>query len=272
MIKEIIKYPTPPSVQYATDVRVFNENIFSLIDDLKETIQAHDLNGLAAFQIGSYYNVVVIKQEDGSFLELINPRLLSTDGKITTIETTAYFPGLSAEVQRHDRITVIYQDRNAQQHSLKAEGALSVLLQRKIDYTFGSSFLHKLSKEEKVKFEKKLEFGADVAISEVCPTRFKRDYLTKLSNVLLIILAFVFVASLFISNEQTLTTLWNSQLYISYGVLVTNVIYFFYAQYEGRGFTSCSSCQIGNIIGTTVISLTKLTLIMILSYFLVNPA
>lgn len=272
MVQEIITYPTPPSVQYATDVRVFNENIFSLIDDLKDTIQANNLHGLAAFQIGSYYNIVVVKQDDGTFLELINPRLLSTDEKITTTETTAYFPGLSAEVQRHNKISVIYQDRNAQQHSLKAEGNFSVLLQRKIDYTFGSSFLHKLSKEEKAKFEKKLEFGADVAISEVCPTRFKRDYLTKLANILLIILLLIFAASLFVSNEQTLTSLWDAQLSISYAVLLTNVIYFFYAQYEGRGFISCSSCQIGNIIGTSVISLTKLTLIMMLSFFLVNPS
>jgi peptide deformylase len=272
MVHEIIKYPTPPSVQYATDVRVFNENIFSLIDDLKDTIQANNLRGLAAFQIGSYYNIVVIKKEDGTFLELINPRLLSTDGKIITTETTAYFPGLSADVQRHNKISVIYQDRSGEQKSLKAEADFSVLLQRKIDYTFGSSFLHKLSKEEKAKFEKKLEFGANVAISEVCPTTFKRDYLTKLSNILLIILVLIFGASLFIGDKQTLMTLWDSQLYISYGVLVTNVIYFFYAQYEGRGFTSCSSCQIGNIIGTTLISLTKLSLIMILSYFIVNPA
>jgi peptide deformylase len=272
MVKEIIKYPTPPSVQYATDVRVFNENIFSLIDDLKDTINENNIHGLAAFQVGSYYNVVVIKQEDGSFLELVNPRLISTNGKITTTETTAYFPSLSAEVLRHNQISIVYQDRNGEQKSLKAEGALSVLIQRKIDFTFGSSFLHKLSKEEKAKFEKKLEFGSDVAISEVCPTTFKRDYFTKLANILLIVLALIFLVSLFISEKETLETLWNAELYISYGVLVTNIIYFFYAQYEGRGLTSCSSCQIGNIIGTTVISLTKLTLIMLLSYFFVNPS
>ncbi|MDD2790444.1 MAG: peptide deformylase [Sulfurimonas sp.] len=270
MIQQIIKYPTPPSVQYSTDVRVFNENIFSLIDDLKDTINANDLDGLAAFQIGSYYNIVLIKNQDGTFLELLNPRLISTNGKITTKETTAYFPNLSADVQRHDKISIVYQDRDGAQHSLQAEGALSVLIQRKIDYTFGSSFLHKLSKEEKKIFEKKLEFGSDVAISEVCPTTFKRDYLTKLSNILTIIIAAAFVVGLFMSDELRLS-LWHAQLYLSYGVLVTNVVYFFYAQYEGRGYTSCTSCQIGNILGTTVISLTKLTLIMILSYFLVNP-
>jgi peptide deformylase len=175
MIQQIITYPTPPSAQYNTDVRVFDEVVFSLLDDLKDTIVANNLNGLAAFQIGNYLNAIVIKREDGTFLELINARLISNSGKITTTEQTAYFPNLSAEVTRFENIMVIYQDRNANQHSLNTSGAEAILLQRKIDYVFGSSFLNKLSSDEKKKFKKKLEFGSDVAISEVCPTTFKRD-------------------------------------------------------------------------------------------------
>ena len=272
LIQEIKKYPTPPSVQYASDVRVFDQNIFSLIDDLKDTIEANNLDGLAAFQIGSYYNIILIKDESNNFIELINPRLISTHGKITTRETTAYFPNLSANVNRHDAISIVYQERDGTQKILQAQGALSVLLQRKIDYTFGSTFLPKLSKEEKAIFEKKLEFGSDVAISEVCPTTFKRDYLTKFSNILLLVMSALFLYALFIDEKETLAFLWDTQLLLSYSVLSLNIIYFFYAQYEGRGYTSCTSCQIGNIIGTTFISLIKLTLVMILSYFFINPS
>jgi peptide deformylase len=271
MVQEIIQYPTPPSVQYSTDVRVFNENIFSLIDDMKDTIEANGLDGLAAFQIGSYYNIVVIKNEDGTYLELINPRLLKTEGKITTTERTAYFPGLSAEITRHDKISVVYQDREGHNLSLIAEGKRSVLIQRKIDYTFGSHFLPKLSKEEKAKFEKKLEFGSDIAISESCPTTFQRDKILKVIKYIMIAMLLLVVGSFFVDKEMD-ATLWSYQLYTSFVVLSLNVIYFFYAQYEGSKYTSCSSCQIGNIIGTTVISLAKLSLIMILSYFLVNPS
>ncbi len=271
MIKEIITYPTPPSVEYSTDVRVFNEDLFSLIDDLKETITANSLDGLAAFQIGNHFNVVVVKKEDGSFLELINPRIIMKNGNIVGMEKTAYFPGLSAEVKRYNKISVVYQDRDSNQHSLKAEGAFSVLLQRKIDYTFGSSFLNKLSSKEKAIFEKKLEFGSDIAISETCPTTFKRDYLVKLANSLVIVIAILLFVSLFVDDKSCLSEIWKYQLYTSFGVLGVNIVYFFYAQYEGKEFTSCTSCQIGNIIGTTLISLVKLTFVMILSYFLVNP-
>ena len=271
MIKEIITYPTSPSVQYATDVRVFNENIVSLIEDMIDTMKANDLDGLTAFQIGSYYNVVIIKNEDGTYLELLNPRLLATEDKITTVERTAYFPGLSANVTRHDKISVIYQDREGKDLSMKAEGAKSVLIQRKIDYTFGSTFLQKLDKEEKERFELKLEFGSDIAVSESCPTSFKRDKILSVIKYIYLALFVAIIAAFFV-EEPMQATIWQYQLYTSYLALLLNVIYFFYAQYEGKQFTTCTSCQIGNIIGTSVISLIKLTVIMAASYFLVNPA
>ncbi|ABB43897.1 Formylmethionine deformylase [Sulfurimonas denitrificans DSM 1251] len=263
MIKEIVTYPTPPSVQYATDVRVFNEEIESLIEDLKDTIKANSLEALAAFQIGSYFNIVVVAQDGGEFLELINPRIINPHGRVTTIEKTAYFPNLSAEVTRYETISLVYQDRELQQHSLKADGAFSILLQRKVDYTFGSTFLNKLNKVEKKLFQKKLEFGSDLAISEVCPTTFKRDYIIKVINIIMIVMVVLLLSSLFVDKE-----LWSYQGYLALSAFGLNIVYFFYAQYEGKRFTSCTSCQIGNIIGTAVISLIKLSLITLLSYFI----
>lgn len=266
MVKEIITYPTPPSTAYSTDVRVFNEEIFSLIQDIKDTIEANSLEGLAAFQIGSHFNIVVIKKDDGTFLELINPRIISSSGKVTTEERTAYFPGLSANVTRHEKISLVYEDTEGKQHSLKAEGDLAILLQRKIDYTFGSSFLNKLSKDEKKLFEKKLQFGSNIAISESCPTVFKRDYIIKVINIVMIAMVALLALSFFI-GEETSQQLWDYQTYLFISAVALNVVYFFYAQYEGKQFTSCTSCQIGNIIGTAVISLIKLSVIMLISYF-----
>ena len=268
MVKDIITYPTPPSVEYATDVRVFDDSLFALIDDLKDTIKANKLDGLAAYQIGSYFNVVLVKQGD-EFLELINPRVINPIGKVTTEETTAYFPELSAKVPRYEKISVIYQDRDANQHSLKVEGEFSILLQRKIDYTFGATFLSKLTKEEKKRFEKKLEFGSNVAIPESCPIVSYKDYINTLSNIFLIVIALLLVGSFFISNEITLKEIWDYQRYISYATVVNGFIYLLYGYYEGKRYSSCTSCQVGNLIGTLAISFIKLTILMILSYFIV---
>ena len=265
MVREITTYPTPPSVEYGTDVRVFNDDIALIIQDLKDTIVENSLDALAAFQIAQMYNIIVVKKEDEDFLVLINPRIISSTGKITTVEKTAYFPELSAKVNRFEHISIVYEDKSLAQKSLRASGDEAILLQRKIDYTFGSSFINKLSEDEKKRFEQKLEFGSDTAISESCPTTFNRDKILKVINVSMVAMFVFLIVSLFLEDSSSM---WKYQLYASFGVLTLDVIYFFYAQYEGKKYTSCTSCQIGNIIGTTVISLIKLTIIMVLSFFL----
>ena len=46
MVKEIIQYPTTPSLEFGANVRHFNQELFDLIDDLKDTIEANHLNAL----------------------------------------------------------------------------------------------------------------------------------------------------------------------------------------------------------------------------------
>jgi len=270
VIKEIIKYPTPLSVEYAVDVRVFNNELFALIDNLKDTINENNLDALSAYQIGSFYNVIVVKDDNDEFVEMVNPRLINHKGRIITTESTAYYPGKTAQIQRFETISVVYQDRNGNDKSLQARGDFSVRIQRKIDYTFGATFVQKMSKEEKEKFEKSLENGINTTNADYCPTVFFRDKILKLINVVMFFMLLPLVASFFIDNEQTLQTLWSYQLYTIYGVIGLNIIYFFYAQYEGKRYVACSSCQLGNIVGTTAISLVKLFVITVASYFLLH--
>ncbi|SFV75836.1 Peptide deformylase [hydrothermal vent metagenome] len=154
---QLITYPDDLGVIYAPDVRKFDEAFFSFIDELKELALKNNLKGLSGPQVGSYYSVVVVQQDDGSFLELINPKILKQEGKIESVEYTSYFPNVPATMTRYEKITVIYEDREKNSHSLEADGELSILLQRKIDYIFGAHFLIKLTGEKKEEFEKLLQ-------------------------------------------------------------------------------------------------------------------
>jgi peptide deformylase len=266
LIKQIITYPTPPSLQFSAPVRFVNDEIKGIIQDLKDTIEANSLDGLAAFQIGSAYNIVVVKKDDGSFLVMLNPNIVMMDGEIRVKEKTAYFPGLSAKVNRYEKISIVYEDEAMKSQVLKADGEFGVLLQRKIDYTFGSSFINKLDPNERALFQQKLEFGEDAAQIETCPTVFKRDYIIKAINILLIAMVLLLGASFFLSEDVNMLSY---QTYLAVSVVVLNIVYFFYAQYEGREYISCSGCQIGNIIGTVAISLLRVSVLMLLSYFLI---
>jgi len=265
MIKDIITYPTPTGIEYAPDVRVFDKELFTFIDDLKETAVANSLDGLAAPQVGSYYNVVVVKKDD-EFIELINPRVLSKKGQVNTIEKTSYFPNVSAELTRYDTISLVYEDRKGEQHSLKANGEFSVLLQRKIDYLFGANFLTKLKGDEKEKFEALLNSNGS------CPTipkGFSRDYFVKASNYIMILML-VILGSSFIVNESLLPGMWKTQLYFSFLVFGINLAYIFYAYYENKKFSICTNCYNMSIFGVVAIGLFRLTLIMLTSYLLIK--
>jgi len=161
MVRDLVVYPMALSLEFATDVRKFDEELFALIEDLKDTINENNLEGLSAYQIGNYFNVIVIKQEDGSFLEMINPRLIAYEGHFSSQESTSYYPQKSATITRYENISVVYQDREGKSSSLKASGSLAALIERKIDYTFGATFIHKMSKKERERFEKSLERRKD---------------------------------------------------------------------------------------------------------------
>jgi len=267
MVREIIKYPTTPSLEFGGNVRHFDENLFEVLQDLKDTIEANNLDGLAAFQIGSPLSVIVIKQDDGSFLELINPRMIKHEGSIEATETTAYFPGLSAKTKRYEKIKIMYEDRNGDIKYLDAEGDLAILLQRKMDYVFGSNFRLRMSEDERKLFDQKLEFGTDAITDNGCPTEFKRDKILRIFRVLFISGILGVFGGFFVDGE-TLEMLKSVENYIMAAMLGLIVVYFFYAQYEGKQYKNCSSCQIGNIIGTSAIELAKLLLLFLLNYFL----
>lgn len=50
MVREVIKYPRLLSLEYGISVRVFDEKLSALIDDLKDTINEGDYPGLSAFR------------------------------------------------------------------------------------------------------------------------------------------------------------------------------------------------------------------------------
>ncbi|QOY52134.1 peptide deformylase [Candidatus Sulfurimonas baltica] len=267
MVKKIVTYPTTPSLEFGANVRFFNDELFAIVQDLKDTIQANDLDALAAFQIGSPLSVVVVKK-DGEFIELVNPRVLKREGSITPVETTAYFPGMSAKTIRYKKITLMYEDRSGNQQFLEADGELAITIQRKIDYVFGSNFRVRLDEAEKKLFDSKLEFGTDAITQNDCPTVFKRDRILQAFKYLFIF-GIIGVVSSFFMSDESLKSLVTVENYIMILMSFLIVIYFLYAQYEGKQYKHCTSCQIGNIIGTTIVLLMKLTVLFLAYYFII---
>jgi peptide deformylase len=265
MVKEIVTYPEVPSIEFNAPVRSFNQELFDLIQDLKDTIEANKLKGLSAFQIGSPYSVIVIKQDDGTFLELINAKVLQRKGKMKIKESTIYFPNVEVEVPRDKDIKVMYEDREANQKFLDASDELSALIQRKIDYNFGANIRHRLDKEDRDAFDSQLEFGADALDNNFCPTTFQRDKVLKVVNASLAVALLAVLSKFFISAESV--AMISSYLnYALIAIFFLIIFYIFFGYYEGKKYTSCTSCQIGNIIGTSALYFIRLLVVTILKF------
>ena len=268
MIKNIKQHPTAGSFDFGGTVRHFNEELFTLLQDLKDTIEANSLQGLSAFQIGSPLTVIVIKKEDNSFLEIMNPIIINKSGKINPVETTAYFPNLSATTTRHETIKLMYEDIEGKQQFLEADGELGITIQRKTDYLLGSNFLIRLSKEEKEAFETKITYNTNNITAETCPTTLKSEKILKTIKYGLIV-GFIGVLFAFFLSSELLSILKTVENYLMISLGFLTLLYFGYAQYEGKKYSNCTSCQIGNIMALTLIKTIHISALFLANYFLV---
>jgi len=264
MILPIITYPTPTGVEFAPDVRFFDEDLFTFIENLKETANASSLDALCAAQVGNYYNVIVYKEtKDASeYKELINPRIIKKSGEVQTTEYSAYFPNIPANMKRYEKIKIIYEDRNGEQQSLNVEGDLSILLQRKMDFLHGANYLILLKGEEREKFENLLLSNG--LPCEIKPKGFNRDYFVKAARAIAFIMVLIIVYSFIEKNED----LWQYQVYLALAGFATNIIYILYSYYQNKRANTCTNCFNLSFLGVAALETLRIGAITLLSYFL----
>lgn len=266
MVRNIITYPDKRINTISPDQRTFDEDLYSVIQDLKDTMEAQQIDAMAAIQIAIPMSVIVIKKEDGSYLEIINPRIIRKSGSIDSMESTLYFPNVTQNVKRYEKINLIYQDREGTQHSLKAEGKFALLLQKKIDYVYGATLANRMKHKGRKEFEKELASGGVQGSFESCPTVFKRDYVMSFLQKILFFIILANIASFFVSHE----TLGSLHTFTGYALIVASILvvgYFFVGYYELNVEKSCTSCKMGLITANTLYYGLATFALAVMSYF-----
>ena len=254
----------------SAEIRSFDEDLVEIIDNMKDTMQAFGIEALSAIQIAMPASVILIKQDDGSYLELVNARILGKSGTVTELEQTLYYENLSVEVTRYETIKVLYQDRHGEQKSLDTGGKFSCLIQRKIDYNYGSTFIDKLNKDERKRVEKALEYGLVESSSGECPTVFYRDYFIKAIKVLLLVSLLALFSPLF-TDDALLGTIHTTTIFIAALTMMIIAGYYFYADYEVKKYKSCTSCQSANTLANSAIYFVLTLFLLIGSYIFIKP-
>lgn len=141
----IVIHPNERLKQKAKPVTMITDETITLLEDMYETMIAHDGIGLAAPQIGKNLQLVVVEvDEETGLFELINPEIIERKGSDIDVEGCLSIPETYGTVERADEVTVRYFDREGDEIEVTAYGYLARAFQHEIDHLNGELFIDKI--------------------------------------------------------------------------------------------------------------------------------
>lgn len=134
------------------EVTEFNDRLFDLLDDMRETMYASGGVGLAGPQVGVLRRVVVmdVSEDRNDYIELINPVITFEEGEQTGNEGCLSLPGLCGVVTRPMVVKVKAQNRQGKWCLYKGEGLKARCFCHEIDHLDGILYKDKLDEGEQL--------------------------------------------------------------------------------------------------------------------------
>jgi peptide deformylase len=153
----ILEYPDPRLRIRAQPVTEFDAELRRLVADMLETMYAAPGIGLAATQVNVHRRLLVVdvSEERNAPLCLINPEILSAEGRVSYEEGCLSVPDVFETVDRAERIRVKAQNERGETIELEAEGLLAICIQHEMDHLEGKLFVDYLSTLKRDRLKKK---------------------------------------------------------------------------------------------------------------------
>jgi peptide deformylase len=118
----------------------FGKYLHELLDDLTDSMRHAPGVGLAAPQLGEAVQACVIEVA-GNLHELVNPRIVRTDGNDRDLEGCLSIPGYVAYVERREKVWVVAQNRFGRKIKVAGTGLLARALQHELDHLEGKLYI-----------------------------------------------------------------------------------------------------------------------------------
>ncbi|MCB9546271.1 MAG: peptide deformylase [Myxococcales bacterium] len=153
MVFDVLKWPDPRLLEVAAEVPAVTPAIQRLVQGLFATMRVEGGVGLAATQVGMPWRVVVVdcspRDGEARARALINPRIVERRGTIVWREGCLSLPGITAEVERAERIVVEYLDELGQPQRLETRDLEAVCIQHEVDHLDGRLYVDRLGALER---------------------------------------------------------------------------------------------------------------------------
>ncbi len=149
MIYPIVLYGDPVLEKLAEPVTEFDEGLKNLAEDMFESMYAAHGVGLAAPQIGISKRLVVIdvtfKEDPKARLVLVNPEIISREGRQNGHEGCLSLPEFREHVVRANVVTVRAQDVHGKWFEKTGEELLARAFLHETDHLNGRLFISHVS-------------------------------------------------------------------------------------------------------------------------------
>lgn len=135
----------------------FDKKLWTLLDDMKDTLKAAQGAGLAAVQVGILRRVVIVDIDDDGkgLMELVNPEIVSvSDETVEAEEGCLSLPGEWGVVKRPKSVVVKAQDRHGKWCIYKGENLRARCFCHEIDHLDGhlyTDFVTKMLTEDDIR-------------------------------------------------------------------------------------------------------------------------
>lgn len=141
-IRNIVFSNEPLIRKKCRPVEKFDENLWTLLDDMKETMQKNDGVGIAASQVGVLRRVCVV-EACGMFLELINPEIVSKKGKQFSEEGCLSVKEYTGLVERPQTLTLKAYNRYGSPFTITVSDFMAIVCSHETDHLDGILFIDK---------------------------------------------------------------------------------------------------------------------------------
>jgi len=172
MILPIYAYGQPVLRKKASVIDANYPNLIQLLENMFETMYDSNGIGLAAPQIGISIRLFIV---DGTEIEDIEPKDFKKvfinpiieeefDDKWDYEEGCLSIPNVRADVNRHSKLTIRYQDENFQEHVETYGGMAARIIQHEYDHIEGILFTDRIHPLKRTLLKTKLN---NIAIGKV---------------------------------------------------------------------------------------------------------
>ena len=142
MIRTIVQIGDKVLREKCKPVEKFDSELFTLLDDMKETLKDAQGAGLAAPQVGVPIRAVIVDVEEG-FFEFINPVFVWQKGEQTGPEGCLSVRGKEGVVTRPNKVKIVYKDRYGNRCSLVAHDFFARAVCHELDHLDGIIYTDK---------------------------------------------------------------------------------------------------------------------------------